>query len=181
MAGLPAIRITPCKRTVIMLGAPAGLDIDHWPAAISIDDEFYFKPDASAILLSPADEEPSRASDARADELEVAIAVDRFMTTTDIEIKHVKHRWTGLRSFSSNRNPVVGYDPRIQGFFWLAAQGGYWIPTSPALSRLAAALHKEPILGDIAAEGMDIGRSGTILFSECVEADLKLRNAKTDK
>ena len=42
----------------------------------------------------------------------------------------------------------------MPGLFWCAGQGGYGIQTSPALSRLAAALvrHREPP-SDIVAEG----------------------------
>jgi D-arginine dehydrogenase len=45
-----------------------------------------------------------------------------------------------LRTFAPDGLPVVGFDPDAHGFFWLAGQGGYGIQTSPALSRLAAAL-----------------------------------------
>jgi glycine/D-amino acid oxidase-like deaminating enzyme len=47
-------------------------------------------------------------------------------------------QWAGLRSFVADREPVVGFDPLVPGFFWLAALGGYGIQTSPALSFLAA-------------------------------------------
>jgi D-arginine dehydrogenase len=35
---------------------------------------------------------------------------------------------------------VVGEDPRLRGFFWLAGQGGCGIETSPAIGRIAADL-----------------------------------------
>jgi hypothetical protein len=35
---------------------------------------------------------------------------------------------------------VVGWDGAVDGFFWLAAQGGYGIKTAPALSRATASL-----------------------------------------
>jgi D-arginine dehydrogenase len=35
---------------------------------------------------------------------------------------------------------VVGLDPRAEGFFWLAGQGGYGIMMSPVLGRVTAAL-----------------------------------------
>jgi len=52
----------------------------------------------------------------------------------------VSHKWAGLRSFVSDRSPVVGFDPVQPGFFWHAALGGYGIQTAPALSQLAATL-----------------------------------------
>jgi D-arginine dehydrogenase len=35
---------------------------------------------------------------------------------------------------------VVGYDPTVAEFFWLAGQGGYGIQSCPALSETAAAM-----------------------------------------
>jgi D-arginine dehydrogenase len=40
--------------------------------------------------------------------------------------------------------PVYGFDPRSDGFFWFAGQGGFGIQTAPAAAGLAAAL----VLGD---------------------------------
>jgi len=31
---------------------------------------------------------------------------------------------------------VTGFDPRSEGFFWLAGQGGYGVQSSPAMARL---------------------------------------------
>jgi D-arginine dehydrogenase len=52
----------------------------------------------------------------------------------------VTHQWAGLRSFTQDRSPVVGFDPGASNFFWYAALGGYGIQTAPALSKVAAAL-----------------------------------------
>ena len=35
---------------------------------------------------------------------------------------------------------MAGYDPRVEGFFWLAGQGGYGIQTAAAAGRLASSL-----------------------------------------
>jgi D-arginine dehydrogenase len=92
------------------------------------------------LLLSPCDETLTTPSDVQADEMTVAIAVDRVERATTLRVKRVTHRWAGLRSFVEDRSPVVGFDAVIPGFFWHAALGGYGIQTAPALSRLAAAL-----------------------------------------
>ena len=50
---------------------------------------------------------------------------------------------------------MVGYDAQDDGFFWLIGQGGYGIQSSPALSRLAAALVRgEAVPADIMDEGL---------------------------
>lgn len=153
-AGVPAIGLQPMRRTVVMLPAPAQ-DLRGWPLVIDVDETFYFKPDAGQLLLSPANEDPSPPCDAVPDELDVALAVDRFERATTMPVTRVLRRWAGLRSFVADRTPVVGYDPRAEGFFWLAGQGGYGIQTAPAMARSAAALLlREPLPDDIAREGV---------------------------
>lgn len=155
LAGIRALGITPHRRTAILVDAPGGHAIEEWPLVIDIDEQYYFKPDAGLLLVSPADETPSAACDAQPEELDIAIAADRFEQVTNQSIRRVKHQWAGLRSFSPDRSPVVGFDLEAEGFFWLAGQGGYGIQTAPALGRTAAALVRHcPIPSDIAAEGV---------------------------
>jgi D-arginine dehydrogenase len=45
-----------------------------------------------------------------------------------------------MRTFAKDRTPVVGLDPRIDGFLWLAGQGGYGIQIAPALASIAASI-----------------------------------------
>jgi D-arginine dehydrogenase len=40
------------------VAAPDGRTVDAWPSVFDIDERFYFKPDATRLLISPADEEP---------------------------------------------------------------------------------------------------------------------------
>jgi D-arginine dehydrogenase len=140
MAGAIKIGLQPLKRTAVLLDPPRGVDVDRWPMLKDAGEQYYLKPDAGKLLLSPCDEELSLPGDAQADEMMVAIAVDRIEQATTLEVRRVSHRWAGLRSFVADRSPVVGFDPVQPGFFWLAALGGYGIQTAPALSRLAANL-----------------------------------------
>ena len=156
LAGARPVGLRPLRRTAMLVDAPRGLACAGWPAAIAIDESFYFKPDGGRLLLSPADEEPSPPCDAQPEDLEVAIAVDRFETATGERVAKVWHRWAGLRVFSADRTPVVGFDPAAEGFFWLVGQGGYGIQCAEALARLTAALAcREPVPADLAAAGVD--------------------------
>jgi D-arginine dehydrogenase len=155
LAGAATIGLAPMRRTALILDLPRGTRISGWPLVVDADESFYFKPEGGTLLASPADETPSPPCDARPEDLDVAVAVDRITAACDIEVSHVARRWAGLRSFVADRSPVAGFDPRAAGFFWLAGQGGYGIQTAPALSRLAAALALgEPIPDDIAAQGV---------------------------
>jgi D-arginine dehydrogenase len=140
LAGVLPIGLEPRRRTALLIDAPANTAIDAWPMVLDVGDTFYFKPDAGRLLLSPADETPTEPCDAQPDDLDVAIAVDRFEQATTVSVQRVRHQWAGLRSFVADRSPVIGFDSKAEGFFWLAGQGGYGIQTAPAVARLAAAL-----------------------------------------
>jgi D-arginine dehydrogenase len=160
----------PLRRTALLVDPPAGVDIGGWPAVIDADEQFYFKPDAGKLLLSPADETPDRPGDAHAQDLDIAIGVDRVEAALAIEIRRVTHSWAGLRTFSVDRAPVLGFDPQVPGFFWCAGQGGYGIQTSPAMARAAAALAcNEPLPPDITAEGLTAGDLDPARFARDVK------------
>jgi len=155
LAGAKPLGIMPKRRTVALLDAPADHDIRNWPLTIDADETFYFKPDAGRLLLTPADETPSPPCDAQPEELDIALAVDRFESMTTVGVRRVAHKWAGLRSFAPDRTPVVGFDHDAGGFFWLAGQGGYGMQTSSAMARTAAALIRgDAIPADIAREGV---------------------------
>ena len=140
LAGVPPIGLTPRRRTAILVECPDAPGIAASAMTIDIDERFYFKPDAGRLLLSPADETATDPCDAQADEMDIALAVDRVELATTLTVRRVLSKWAGLRSFVADRSPVVGFDPAAPGFFWLAGQGGYGIQTAPAMGRLAAAL-----------------------------------------
>ena len=139
MAGAQPLGITPLRRTV------AQLRVDPQPAAdlplvLDLAGQFYFKPDGGKLWLSPHDETPSEPCDAAPEELDVAVAIERLGEVVDWRVQAVERKWAGLRSFAPDQLPVYGHDPRREGFFWFAGQGGYGIQTAPAAARLAAQL-----------------------------------------
>jgi D-arginine dehydrogenase len=140
LAGLGGVGIGPRRRTALLIDMPAGYKGADWPMIVDVEENFYFKPDAGQLLISPADETPSPPCDAQADELDVAVAVDWFQRVTGESVRRVNHRWAGLRSFAPDKTFVIGFDPRAQGFFWLAGQGGYGVQSAPAVAQLARAL-----------------------------------------
>ena len=156
LAGAAPVGLVPMRRTAITFDPPADVVIDRWPAVIDVDEQWYFKPDAGRLLASPADETPSPPCDAQPDEYDVAVLVDRLTAATTLAVPAIRSRWAGLRSFVPDRTVVAGYDPRVAGFFWLAAQGGYGIQTAPAMGRTAAALALgEPVPSDVRDLGVD--------------------------
>lgn len=154
-AGVGAVGLQPRRRSALIVDPPPQADLSSWPAVIDIGEQFYFKPDAGKIMMSPADETLSEPCDAYPDDVDLAIAVDRIQQVADIPVRRIAHSWAGLRTFAPDRTPVVGFADDAPGFFWLVGQGGYGIQTSPALSRLAAALVRgQPVPADLADRGV---------------------------
>lgn len=156
LAGATPVGLVPKRRTVIVFDPPEGVDPSPWPMVVDIDEKFYFRADAGRILASPADETSMPPCDVQPEELDIAIAIDRIERATSFTVRRPSHRWAGLRSFVDDHLPVIGYDDRCEGFFWLAGQGGIGIMTAPAMARLAAALVMgENMPAEVAATGVD--------------------------
>ena len=136
-AGAQPLAISPLRRTVAQLRVSPEAP-DDLPLVLDISGGFYFKSDNGRLWLSPHDEIPTEPCDAAPEELDVALAIDRFQSVTDWKIEAVERRWAGLRSFSPDRLPVYGPDPQVPGFIWFAGQGGFGIQTAPAAARLGA-------------------------------------------
>jgi D-arginine dehydrogenase len=155
LVGAQPIGLVPKRRTAFTFDAPAGLALGQLPMVIDFDGTWYIKPEVGQFLGSPADETPSPPTDAQPEEIDIAIAVERIQTATTLQIHRIKNKWAGLRSFVPDENLVAGYDVAIEGFFWLAGQGGYGIQTAAAAGRLAAALALgKGLPSDIAALGV---------------------------
>ncbi len=161
LAGVARIGLQPLRRTAALVDVPVTTGMERWPLTIDIAEEFYFKPDAGRLLISPGDETPSEPCDAVPDEMDLAIAVDRIERATTLDVRRMHSRWAGLRSFVADRSPVAGFAPDASGFFWLAGQGGYGIQTAPALSRFAAAqLLGHALPADLADIGLQVSALG---------------------
>lgn len=167
LAGALPLGLIPKKRTLCVAKPSRKIDVSHWPLTLDIDEQFYFKPAGNFLLITPADETPSFAHDVQADELDVALGIDRVQQVMDIEFNQVQKKWAGLRTFSLDKSPVVGFDKKIENFFWLAGQGGYGIQMAPALAKIAATLatHKAIDLGTSFDAVFDISKISPHRFS----------------
>jgi D-arginine dehydrogenase len=159
MAGAMAIGLQPRRRSAFIFAPPPGCDASAWPLTASVTEDWYIKPDAGMLLGSPANVDPVPPHDVQAEELDIALAIDRIQEMTTLDIRRPARTWAGLRSFVADGDLVGGFDPDAPGFFWLAAQGGYGIQTSAAMGEACAALARglalpERIAGFGLTEGM---------------------------
>lgn len=144
---VPPVGLVPYKRTAFVFAAPHDLEVGLWPVVMDLDGRFYVEPEPGGLLGSPAEETRVEPHDARADELDVARAVDALAEATTLSVTAVRRSWAGLRTFAPDRVPVIGRDPLRPSFCWAAGVGGYGIKTAPAVATLVVSA----ITGDDAA------------------------------
>lgn len=140
LAGLAPIGFTPLRRSMARLPAPGGHDLSGWPMVVGGNEDWYCKPDAGALIVSPADEDLVEPHDAWADDMVLAEGLARYEECVTEPVTRLLASWAGLRTFSPDRVPVIGPDPREPSFFWIGGQGGYGFQSCPAICQLVADL-----------------------------------------
>jgi D-arginine dehydrogenase len=136
LAGARPRGLVPHRRTACLVDP--GRDAASWPLLNDVPETFYCKPESGALLVCPADAEPDEPGDVRPRDLDVAIGIDRLEQATTLSVHRVAHSWAGLRTSAPDDLPLVGPDPDVPGFYWLAGLGGYGVQLSPAVGRLLA-------------------------------------------
>ena len=142
MAGVAPLGIQPYRRSMARIALAPGTDTRAWPFVDGVGDNWYAKPDAGALLVSPGEEDPMPPHDAWADDLVLAEGLARYQPFSTQPVTRPIANWAGLRSFAPDRALVIGPDPACPDFLWLAGQGGYGFQTAAAASQL---------LGDLVA------------------------------
>ena len=137
-AGVAPLGLEARRRTALTFDP--GFDVRAVPPVDDLSTGFYFKSNATTLMVCPGDATPSAPCDAQPEELDVATAVDIFERYTTLEIRRLASRWAGLRTFTTDSQPIAGFASDQPGFFWIVGQGGGGIMSSPALGELAATL-----------------------------------------
>ena len=159
LAGIRPLGLEPKRRTIITFDAPPGINLEPLPFAKTVGDELYFAPESGRLFASPMDEVPSGPCDAQPDELEVALAAYRMEERTTVKVERIHSRWAGLRTFTPDHHPAAGF-AEVEGFFWLAGQGGFGLQTSPAMAAIVESLiaGTDWPIADVTAEALAPGR-----------------------
>src|SRR5690606_30261562 len=140
MAGVRPLGFQPNRRSMARIPAPGGLDVSSWPMIFGPGETWYAKPDAGALIVSPAEEDPAEPHDAWADDMVLAEGLARYEAMVTAPVTRPLASWAGLRTFAPDRVLVIGPDPDVPSFFWVAGQGGYGFQTSAAASALVGDL-----------------------------------------
>ena len=150
MAGVAPLGLVPHRRSMARIPAPGGMDPAAWPMIIGAGESWYAKPDAGALIVSPADAEPTHPHDAWADDMVLAEGLARYEAMMRFPVDRLLSNWAGLRTFSPDGTPVYGRDRSQPDFVWFAGQGGYGFQSAPAAARFVADVvldrHPDPAL-----------------------------------
>jgi D-arginine dehydrogenase len=154
MAGIAPINLEPLARSVFTFDP--GQDPREWPMVVDAHEQWYIKPEGVHMIGSAASEIPTEPGDVRAEEIDVALGIEKITAASTLTIRSVKNTWAGLRTFAPDRLPVVGRAVDDPQFVWLVGQGGYGIKTSPALGELSASIvRNDPVPERIRIGGID--------------------------
>ena len=162
LAGIRPLGLTPLRRSMARIPAPGGHDVTNWPMIFGAGETWYAKPDAGALLVSPAEEHAMDPHDAWADDMVLAEGLARYEAMVTEPVTRLISSWAGLRTFTPDRVLAIGRDLRDPAFFWVAGQGGYGFQTAPAASALVADLvaGRPPALDAPTVAALDPARFG---------------------
>ena len=140
MAGAAPIAFHP-RRRHLFVTPPLDWVKPDWPFVLNVSDEVYFQPNSGGLMLCPCDEEDlppcDPPTDVRAMELLAERLAAAYPAFPDVSIARY---WAGLRTFTDDNRFVIGWDPEVEGFFWVAGLAGHGVTTSAAVGSLAAGL-----------------------------------------
>ncbi len=136
MAGVRPLGFAPMRRSMARLPAPGGHDVSRWPMIFGPGETWYAKPDAGALIVSPAEEHPMEPHDAFADDMVLAEGLARYEAMMTEPVTRLLSSWAGLRTFAPDRVLVIGRDPGVPSFVWLAGQGGYGFQSAAAAAQV---------------------------------------------
>jgi glycine/D-amino acid oxidase-like deaminating enzyme len=106
-----------------------------------VSHDIYFRPEGDGLLLCACDQQELPPGDPPVDPAMrevLAQKIHRYMP--GLEAVSIHRYWAGFRTISGDGRFVIGWDPQLVGFFWVAGLGGHGVTTSPAVGALAAEL-----------------------------------------
>lgn len=135
------VRLHPFRRHLFLTGRPRA-----WRRAAPFiwvvgGTELYVRPEADGLLASPCDETPSEPGVPAVDpSAAVRLGEKLLATAPDIGDVEVRRTWACLRTFASDRRPIIGADSVVSGLYYVAGLGGSGVTVSGAIGELAASL-----------------------------------------
>lgn len=139
LGGALHIRFRP-RRRHLFVTPPLSWVHARWPFVLNTSDGVYFRPESGGLMLCPCDEDEVPPGEALVNGAVIELLAEKFkLAYPDFPDVPISRHWAGLRTFADDGRFVIGRDPLVEGFFWVAGLAGHGVTTSPAVGRLAAA------------------------------------------
>lgn len=121
---------------------------ENWPFVWDLSHEFYFRPQGASLLLSPCDNDffklNASKKDALAEKTDQGKKQDLLKKLSRFSGRplfwKLRGETAGLRTMTDDGRFVIGEDPKVAGFFWVAGLGGHGMTTCLAVGKLASDL-----------------------------------------
>ncbi len=153
MSGAAELPLQPRRRHLVRTGTLSWANPD-WPLVWDTGAAYYFRPAAGGLLLSACDEEDFPPSLPEANVAAMGLLMDKLRKNVPpLQWLRFQAYWACLRTLTPDDRFIIGWDPGVKGFFWVAGLGGHGATCSAAVGELGARLilEKEEPLG-LAAE-----------------------------
>jgi glycine/D-amino acid oxidase-like deaminating enzyme len=146
-AGATSLPVQPVRRHLAFLRVAGSASA--WPVVWDLSTPFYFRPESGGVLVSLCEEIPSQPGDESCDDhLAERLAAGMHGLRPPLDDAHLVRAWACQRTMTPDARFVIGPDPRLEGFFWVAGLCGHGMSAGLAAGRVAADL----ILGEHLAE-----------------------------
>lgn len=131
------VPLVPLRRHLVVLdGDPRRAGTTVWRF---VEPQVYFRPESGGVLASPCDETPLEpclpAPDPAALE---ALALALEPIAPELVEAPVRTSWACLRTYTPDRELVLGPDPRVEGLAWMAGFGGRGMTVAIGAAELCA-------------------------------------------
>jgi len=138
MAGAMDIRLTPYRRH-IFVSEPLDWVDPSMPILWDLNKDVYFRPESGGLLFCPCDEEPYPPGIPIVDQNVKTVLAEKLLNQfPEFERIRIRYEWAGLRTFSPDRRFVIGSDPQVRNFFWVAGLGGHGVTVSYSVGKHVA-------------------------------------------
>jgi D-arginine dehydrogenase len=129
------------------------------PTVWDLDVGYYLRPEGAGLLLCPCDETEHPPGEPAVDPAAQDLLVEKLLQhAPGLAGVSLRRNWACLRTFASDRLPVIGWDPQIRGLFHVSGLGGFGMTTSLATGDLAATMICGGALDGIEAAAFGAGR-----------------------
>jgi D-arginine dehydrogenase len=143
-AGAARVPLVPYRRHLFQSG-PFRKAAAKWPFVWDVSRNFYFRPVGPSLLLSPCDRVAVTKRYAARGREKVDAHMKRILFQkmkafrADFGGLTIKEGKSGLRTMTSDGRFVIGEDPKLKDFYWVAGLGGHGVTTCFSVGEFAAA------------------------------------------